>query len=161
MATASVVNLIDSTSVILRVLLLLLSWIQKTLEGYALCMMTTALTVKQPEPYSTPMAGQNVITATKTYGKTSATLAQDKGTVCILSICGCSVAGWTWINPSVGVWNRMVAGYGNGPGAALAAFLLSWTPSTWTSTIWLNSKSSGGNKYLSPSKHVVKMWSSV
>lgn len=78
MATASVVNLIDSTSVILRVLLLLLSWIQKTLERCALYMMTAAPPVKQPEPYSTLMAGQNVITATEAYGKTSATLALTK-----------------------------------------------------------------------------------
>lgn len=73
----------------------------------------------------------------------------------------CSVAGWTWINQSVSVWSRMVESCGNGPGAASAAFLPSWILFTWTSTKGLNSKSLGGIKYTSPSKHVVKMWSSV
>lgn len=76
MAAASVVNLINYTSVILQVLLQLLSWIQKILEGCALCMMIAVPPVRQPEPYSTPMAGQYVFTATETYGKTSTTLAK-------------------------------------------------------------------------------------
>lgn len=78
-ATGGVVNLINYTSVILQVLLLLLSWIQKILEGCASCMMTAVPPARQPEPYSTPMAGQYVSTATETYGKTSTTLVIDIG----------------------------------------------------------------------------------
>lgn len=54
-------------------------------------MTTAAPPVKPPEPFSTRTAGQNAITATETYGETSAETKAGR----MLSVCGCAVAGWT------------------------------------------------------------------
>lgn len=86
-----VLILMDSASVILRVLWQLSLWLPKTTQRFAWCMMRAAWPENQPEPYSTLTAGPRVTMATETYGKTChAGPLKARG---CLSACGRSVAG--------------------------------------------------------------------